>query len=115
MKNLYHLKIPTTKSKKFVENFFISKNLKFLVELSNKQRPSVNQMIIDQPYFPELDDLYRLYQFIIMNKRTTVFEFGSGWSTLIFTLALNELKKKFSQDVKILRRNNLFELFVIEN
>ena len=103
MKNLYHLKIPTSKSKKFVENFFISKNLKFLVELSNKQRPSVNQMNIDLPYIPELDDLYRLYQFIVMNK------------TLIFTLALNELKKKFSQDVKILRRNNLFELFVIEN
>ena len=115
MKSLYHLKIPTTKSKKFVENFFISKNLKFLVELSNKQRPSVNQMIVDLPYVPELDDLYRLYQFIVMNKRTTVFEFGSGWSTLIFSLALNELRKKFSQDVKILRRNNLFELFVIEN
>ena len=115
MKNLYQLKIPPLRSKKFIENFFISKNLKFLVELSKKQKPAVNQMIIDQPYIPELDDLYQLYQFIIINKRTTVFEFGSGWSTLIFSLALNELRKKFSQNVKVLRRNNLFELFVVEN
>ena len=62
-----------------------------------------------------LNDLYRLYQFLLLNKRTTVFEFGSGWSTLMFSLALKELKDKFSKEVKQLRRNNPFELIVLEN
>ena len=33
----YHSKIPSLKSEKFIENFFINKNLKFLVELSKKK------------------------------------------------------------------------------
>ena len=72
-------------------------------------------MMINEPYIPELDGLYNLYQYILINKRTTILEFGSGWSTLIFSLALNELSNKFSNEVKQLRRNNPFELFVIEN
>ena len=53
-------------------------------------------MVVNEPFIPELDDLYNLYQYILINKRTTVLEFGSGWSTLIFSLALNELSNKFS-------------------
>jgi len=64
---------------------------------------------------PDLNDLYRLYQFIILNKRTTILEFGSGWSSLVFSLALVELKKKYSNKIKKLRRNNPFELFIVEN
>ena len=66
-------------------------------------------MEMSEPYMPELTDLYRLYQFIIMNKRITIFEFGSGWSSLIFNLALKELKDKFNNEVKFLR-NNPFEI-----
>ena len=115
MKLSYRPKIPTTKNKKFIEKFFIKKGLKLLVELSKKAKPSVNQMVMDEPYFPELDDLYNLYQYVLINKRTTLFEFGSGWSTLIFSLALKELKNKYSKEVHLLRRNNPFELFVMEN
>ena len=68
-----------------------------------------------EKYFPNLNDLYRLNQFILINKRTTILEFGSGWSTLIFNLALKDLKDKFSKEVKSLRRNNPFELFVLES
>tara|TARA_B100000768_G_C11202112_1_gene342222 strand:- start:65 stop:871 length:807 start_codon:yes stop_codon:yes gene_type:complete len=112
---MYHVKIPSLRSKKFIENFFINKNLKLLVQLSKKQKPNVNQMVVDEPYIPELGDLYRLYQFVLINKRTTILEFGSGWSTLIFSLALKELSDKFYNKIKLLRRNNPFELFVIEN
>ena len=42
-------------------------------------------------------------------------EFGSGWSTLIIALALTDLKKKYKKDIKFLRRNNPFELFVVDN
>ena len=67
------------------------------------------------PYPPMLEDLYRLYQFIVLNKRTTILEFGSGWSSLIFNLALSENKKKYFSQIKNLRRNNPFELFILEN
>ena len=111
----YKFKKPILKNKKFIENFFIKKGLKLLVDLSKKKKLSVNEMISNEPYIPELDDLYNLYQYVLINKRTTVFEFGSGWSTLIFSLALKELRDKFFNEVKLLRRNNRFELFVVEN
>jgi len=115
MVNNQLMKIPANKNQKFIENFFIKKGLKLLVDLSKNKKPSVNQMIINEPYIPELDDLYNLYQYVLINKRTTILEFGSGWSSFIFSLALNELANKFSNEVKKLRRNNLFELFVVEN
>ena len=111
----YLVKKPLKKTNKYLENFFIKKNLKILVELSKKKKPLVNDLIVDEPFIPELDDLYNLYQYVLINKRTTVLEFGSGWSTLIFSLALKELKDKYFDKVKVLRRNNPFELFVIEN
>ncbi len=109
------IKIPSNKNQTEIENFFIKKNLSTLVSLSKKKKKLVNQMILKEPYIPDLNDLYFLYQFVIMNKRITILEFGSGWSTLIFNLALKELKDKYLMDVKLLRRNNPFELFVIEN
>ena len=45
--------------------------------------------------------------FIINNKRTTVMEFGSGWSSLIMALALSELKKVFKEILKLRRNNHL--------
>jgi len=109
------IKFPKKKSKKYIENFFIKKGLKSLVELSKEKLPTVNQKISIKPYPPELDDLYNLYQYIVLNKRTTIHEFGSGWSSLIFNLALKYLKDQFVNDVKNLRMNNPFELFIIEN
>tara|TARA_B100000902_G_scaffold399249_1_gene469250 strand:+ start:72 stop:878 length:807 start_codon:yes stop_codon:yes gene_type:complete len=109
-------KKPSFKNKKYLEKFFIKKGLKFLVEQSKKKPLLANQKKLVKPVIlPKLDDLYNLYQYILINKRTTVLEFGSGWSTLIFSLALRELRNKFSKEVKLLRRNNPFELFVIEN
>ena len=109
------MKKPNIKNRKFLEDFFRKKNLSLLVELSKKKKPLVNQIIINEPYIPELNDLYNLYQYVLINKRTTVLEFGSGWSTLIFSLALKEVRDKYSEEVKNLRRNNPFELFVLEN
>ena len=112
MKNI---KFPKQISKKEVEKFFNKKHLDFIVESRNKSTKSVKQMISKEPYKPQLSDLYRLYKFVILNKRTTILEFGSGWSTLMFSLALKEIKNKFCNNAKKIRRNNLFELFVLEN
>ena len=115
MKSSFKYRKPPQKNKKFIENFFFQKGLSSLVELSKKKKPSVNQMILKEPYIPDLKDLYNLYQNVLINKRITILEFGSGWSTLIFSLALKELADKFYNKIKLLRRNNPFELFVVEN
>ena len=114
------IKIPKKKNKKFIENFFIKKGLKSLVDLSKKKGEKkrlelLNLKSSSKPTPPELDDLYNLYQYVVLNKRTTICEFGSGWSSLIFNLALRDLKKKYFKDVKNLRNNNPFELFIIDD
>ncbi len=113
------IKKPKKKNLKYLENFFNIRGLKSLVNLSKKGKKNrdrnFNVTETIQPLIPELDDLYNLYQYVLINKRTTILEFGSGWSTLIFSLALKELADKFSNEVKQLRRNNPFELFVVEN
>ena len=98
-----------------IKSFFKKRNLTNLIGLSNRRSSKVNDMIESKPYKPELVDLYRLYQFVLLNKRTTILEFGSGFSSLIFNCALEENKKKYKNDVKKLRRNNPFELFIVEN
>ena len=112
------IKIPKKISKKKLISFFKKKNLDNLITIFNSSRKlSVNEIVSGNlpPYPPMLEDLYRLYQFVVLNKRTTILEFGSGWSSLIFAMALSENKKKYATKVKKLRRNNPFELFILEN
>lgn len=59
---------------------------------------------------PNIIDLYRIHQFIILNNRTSVLEYGCGWSCLIIVHALNQnLKRK-----KIIGSLN-YEFEIIEN
>ncbi len=106
---------PKNLNSKKLKNFFIEKNLSSLINSSNKKSMKVNEMIINKPYKPELVDLYRLYDFVAMNKRTTILEFGSGFSSLILLLALQNNKAKYQKDARKLRRNNPFELFIVDN
>ena len=62
------------------------------IDLSNEKEKSKRDDLAN-PYKPEIRDLYNLYNYIILNKRITVLEFGSGWSSLIIALALDKLKK----------------------
>ncbi len=112
------IKIPKKIRENELIKFFKKKNLEELVKIYKSSRElSVNEIVSGNlpPYPPNLQDLYRLYQFVILNKRTTILEFGSGWSSLIFSLALSENKRKYSKEIKELRRNTPFELFVLEN
>ena len=112
---MFKIKNPKKISLKRIKKFFISLGLIEMVKESISPELKVNEMKVNNPYKPDLRDLYRLYFFIIYNKRTTVMEFGSGWSSLVMALALSELKKKYSKDISKLRRNNPFELFILEN
>ena len=71
----------------------------------------VNDMQQDQPYLPDLRDLYNLHRIIIDTKRTTILEFGCGWSTVVMAHALEQNKC----DISHLRRNNPFELHSVDN
>ncbi len=86
------------------ELFFKKKGIDWLIPLSrtNKKILSFRELKggninlrKNNPHLPVLQDLYNLYQFIILNNRTTVLEYGCGWSTLIMHLALMENRKKF--------------------
>ena len=57
MNSSYKCKKPLNKKNKYIENFFIKKGLKLLVDLSKRKKPSVNEMKINEPLIPELNDL----------------------------------------------------------
>ena len=69
MQFTYKCKKPIKKSNKFIENFFIKKDFGILVELSKKKKRLVNETIVSEPFIPEIDDLYNLYEYIKINKR----------------------------------------------
>jgi hypothetical protein len=91
-----------------IKNFFHTKDLGFILNFSNKGKLNINEMKVSDPFKPDLYDLYRLYQFVVLNKRTTILEFGSGWSSLIFSFALSELQDAYKKKIYELRRNNPF-------
>jgi len=69
-----------------------------------------------EPYVPEIYDLYFLYEMIKLNKRINVLEFGSGWSTLALSVALDENKKNYQKEViKDLRFEKPFKITTIDN
>ena len=93
---MINIKHPPIISDKKIIKFFISKGLKEILSFSNiKRRP--NDMILKNPYPPDLRDLYRLYQYVLINNRTTILEFGTGWSSLIFVSFRGSKRKKLIQ------------------
>jgi len=107
--------IPKKISNKDIIKFFKSKNMNSIILSSKEYHESVNDMTSDYKYKPQLKDLYRLYQIVYLNKRTTILEFGSGYSSLMFAASLSALNTKYKDKINNLRRNNPFELFILEN
>lgn len=98
-----------------LKDYFRGQGLDAVVEAANKPQPAVNEMILDTPYRPELGDLYRLHKFIVDNRRTTVLEFGVGWSTYVMAHAMSLNNREHCESVKDLRRNNPFEVHSVDN
>ena len=109
------IKIPQKKPLKEIEFFFKKIGLVEIIKESHKKSRESFKLKQKKTFGPQLVELYRLYQFVKLNKRTTILEFGSGWSSLIFNISLSHLKKKYSNKISSLRRNNPFELFILEN
>ena len=67
-------------------------------------------------YPPELEDLYRLYAFVIDNCVTSVLEFGAGWSTFALALGVNYNKMRFAQEYPNYNRNpHPFSICSVDN
>jgi hypothetical protein len=105
------IKIPKIVSEKKILKYFQNKDFFNILKIKEENK----KLIQNTPYYPELNDLYRLSRFIIENKRTTILEFGTGWSTLIILSALIELEKKYFIKIKDLRKKDKFKLFVVDN
>ena len=110
-----NIKIPTKKSPEYIKKFFENLNLGKILQTDSIKKVDINKKKFNNPYGPNLVDLYYLYKIITENKRTTILEFGSGWSSLVMANALTNLKKKYQTEIKEIRRNNPFELFILEN
>ena len=108
------IKFPQKKSFKEMQNFFKKRNIDINQNYKFATRENANKE--SKVYGPEIQDLYRLYNFVFLNKRTTLLELGTGWSSLIFARALFDLKEKyFKSALNLIRRGNLFELFILDN
>jgi len=107
---------PKRLNDKYIENFFVKIGLKQIV-IDSKKKLSANldqrTMRIPQP--PDLKDLYRLYMLIVLNKRTTVLEFGTGYSTLVMHYALMENQKRYGNKKPFPRCEHPYEIFAIDN
>tara|TARA_B100000029_G_C17523896_1_gene940950 strand:+ start:460 stop:1305 length:846 start_codon:yes stop_codon:yes gene_type:complete len=89
----------------------------FVEEFSRveKKEHNPNSMKQIEVYKPQIRDLLRLFEFIVLNKRTTILEFGSGWSTLLISIALEKLKKENKNILNEIRRSDPFKVFSIDN
>ena len=60
-------------------------------------------------------NFYHLYTLIIKTKRTTILEIGTRWPTLAMASALSFVRNELKESIKKLRRNNDFEVQVIDD
>jgi hypothetical protein len=83
------LKFPKKISQKNIYDYFKGHNLN-LNDKRYKSKGLIN---------PDLDDLYFLHNFIILNKRLNILEIGTGWSSLVILNAHSFLLKKYSKQI----------------
>ena len=69
-------------------------NLQDVVNLKQKSLYDVNDKLVQKSILhPNIVDLESLAKIITKTNRTTILEFGCGWSTLVFVASLKFNKK----------------------
>ena len=117
--NTYQIKLPRPKKSSEIKEYFKSYNIYHFFEKAIPQKNISIKKLLNKDrkntYPPELQDLYFLHEFIILNKRLTVLEFGSGWSSLVMANALMINKDRYINKIINLRKKNIFELHILDN
>ena len=109
------MRYPKNISIREIKIFFKEIGLDFVVKYaSEKGKKIYDRSLYTRPYKPDLIDLYRLYSFITLNNRTTVLEYGTGWSTLIMYHALEHNRAKYGSR-PFERCSYPYSLFVIDD
>lgn len=88
--------IVTQNSNIFLRNFFKKKKIDLVSSASIPKKIS-NRKDINKdkkPFIPDLLDLYFLYNLVVSNNRINILEYGTGWSTIVLSKALQEVKLK---------------------
>ncbi len=102
---------PKQKSLKDIKIFFRKKYPNLIKLLNEKVEKKLTK-----PQYPGIYKyMYNMYNYIKLNKRLVILEFGSGWSSLIFVIALNELIKENSKIIKEMKIGRSYEIFILEN
>ena len=109
------VKLPKDNKKIQIVKFFEKIGLSNICKDVNKNKKDIQKVESKEILGPDLEDLYRLWNIVYLNKRTCVLEFGSGYSSLVISNALSHLKNKYIKKINHLRRNNKFEHFILEN
>ncbi len=97
------IKIPKIPKNSIILNFLHS------VGLDKKILYSKSKKVLA----PNIKKLFFLYKLIILNKRLTALEFGTGWSSLIMSLSFYENSKKFEKHNLPIKENK-FEIFSLD-
>lgn len=108
------IKYPEKKNITEIKKYFLNNNLEILL----KEKISVKKKdmrFFKDVYEPDLIDLYRIHRFVILNKRISVLEYGTGWSSLVISHALNINEKKYRHAIKDLRFKEKFSLTILDN
>lgn len=90
------------------------KKYKFMREFIN-DRCSLNKIKVSGFFEPDYKDLYLLYRFITLNKRLSVLEMGSGYSSIVMSKALIENKQKYNLKLRNIKHIPKFQLSCNEN
>ena len=109
------IKLPKNKSIKSIKRYFKESGLEILVNSNKSYQIKKDMRFEKNTYKPELQDLYRLHQLIILNKRISVLEYGTGWSSLVISHALRLNEKKYKKKVNGFRIKKKFTLTTVDN
>lgn len=93
--------------------FFAARGLDALVRDADDSAP-VAELDSITPMPPDLTDLHSLYSLIEKTGRTTILEFGCGWSSLVMAAALAASESQIGR-VPELRRHDLFRCHSVDN
>ena len=101
------------KKKYFIDGYEVTK--KDLIDKKKDTKDSFDIRITKNPQPPELRDLYKIYMLIVLNKRTTVLEFGCGFSSLVISKALEFNKSKSKKEKPFTRCEYPYNHFIIDD